>query len=481
MIFLRRLWALSDCSMGLLGGKIEIAMEIPAEVWQHSAQINGRVSSRKTTLDDFIELTRLYMNLQRPGRVRECLSVLLRIAPDNAEVQNLYSECMLMFSEYWNVPPLDELSKPNILIIGSYLGEGGNTGDSASRLALDKALRKRCPDCRVQVMTRVLPQHLLGPVVSLHECGPAAWYDLNRTVKLAIVLGGGIVEPRGIGVQTRLRALERNTKIPIVWLGVAADYTSSYTKEELNSIRESLRRCDRVFARDPASQQFLRELAPDCKIELCPDVTLLLEPQESYVNFGFGLTIGLNVRPTWNCPDFHEKMAGLCDLLIERYGARLVFFPFAFVGVEDMAAGREILGRMSKPEGMVFLPRPLPPPRMLDAVSRVDMMISMRLHSNLFAFGANIPFAGICYHPKVNEFCNRYGGPESILYEGSGVYDPNIYGYAYDYNFPNAEAMFERVGALVESRPANKIGPLRRELNQIVDELCSRYLLKKAS
>jgi len=449
----------------------------PKEIFQRTREISERDPKGPRFVSDYLELIDLFKKLERPGRVRECLQILHREYPDNPDVMKAFNEFQTEFPIY-NSPDIS-LRPPQVLLIGSFLGMNGNVGDEAAAIAVRDAMLKRNPFCSFKLLTRTQPQYLEDDLFSLRELGWAILEDLKRAVKVAIVVGGGVVEPGPTSVQSCLSLIEKKSKIPIVWLGVNADPSSRYSATERQSIKESLQRCDRVIARNRFSQDFLKSLAPNMKIELCADVTLLLKPEESYMNFGFGQAIGLNLRSLWLTTDFITKMADLCDLLIEKRNAKIIFFPFSRISDIDLQSAEGVRSRLRHPERMEIVERFLPPKQMLDAISKIDFMISMRLHPSVFAFANRIPFAGIAYHRKVEDFCEHYADENHCLYRHYPKGGDSSFGTFSDSKFPSADELYEKVSYLMDYPRKYQPEGARAQLDQIISQISAQYGLSE--
>lgn len=120
--------------------------------------------------------------------------------------------------------------------------------------------------------------------------------------------------------------------------------------------------------------------------------------------------IGVSVR-AWSKAKFGEdyisKLAKACDNIADT-GKEIIFIPMQYPS--DIAVSKKAASMMKNKS--YVLTRRYTPSEMLGIVGRVDAMVSMRLHTLIFAAVKNIPMVGIIYDPKIEYYLKELDMPE---------------------------------------------------------------------
>jgi len=133
--------------------------------------------------------------------------------------------------------------------------------------------------------------------------------------------------------------------------------------------------------------------------------------------------IGVSVREyKGNGLDSKRIFAQVADYLIEKYKAKIIFFPFKFD--EDVHISEEILSLMRNKAEVLKIK--LEPEELLSVLSRLFLVVGVRLHSIIFSSMANIPFIAFNYDPKVKYFVEDLGLSEVLLETGESISLKNI-------------------------------------------------------
>lgn len=206
-----------------------------------------------------------------------------------------------------------------------------------------------------------------------------------------LIVGGG-----GLFIKTPPKPFDtfdkwgHSVKPGLSFFGVSIEGLSP----EYEAVTKMLIEKSRFFiVRDTRSFELLRKLSP--KVELAPDITFLY-PRRVRRDPSPRL-IGVNLRKTDTCN------ASLWAASINSLGGRKVLIPMS-----DLEDCRDI-DAMSGVEG-----EPLPSFD-ISVYSRLEFMVSMRLHSIIFAVQNAIPVIGIAYAPKVRNFFHDLGLKEFCL------------------------------------------------------------------
>lgn len=120
--------------------------------------------------------------------------------------------------------------------------------------------------------------------------------------------------------------------------------------------------------------------------------------------------IGVSVR-AWSKAkygdDYVAKIAKACDSIADT-GKEIIFIPMQFPS--DIAISKRVASMMKNKS--YILMKKYTPAEILGIVGRVDAMVSMRLHTLIFAAVKNIPMVGIVYDPKIEYYLKELDMPE---------------------------------------------------------------------
>ncbi len=122
-------------------------------------------------------------------------------------------------------------------------------------------------------------------------------------------------------------------------------------------------------------------------------------------------TVGVSVR-SWQKALYGEdsyinSLAKACDDIAEK-GSRIVFLPMEYP--RDIDISKKVMNKM-KSESYIFKNR-YTPAQILGITGCFDIMVSMRLHTLIFAAVKNVPMVGIIYDPKVEYYLQELDMPE---------------------------------------------------------------------
>ena len=313
-------------------------------------------------------------------------------------------------------------SRRGVLICGSY--GHGNAGDEAILEAIISAFRSRDPQLPITVLSR-------SPEETEKRHGVKAIYKFNMpavfaamaksrlfisgggsliqdatssrslyyylyTIKMAKVLGCKVIM-YGCGIGPVSRKFNRLMSRIVINM-----FVDSITLREEDSFKElgsfGVCRPKIQISSDPA---LTLSKAPDEEIDAAM-AQLGLEPNGKYLCI---------VPRKW--PGFEEKahcFASCADELSRRMGLRTVFLS---IDHKNDALAAEIIGRHMETE-FTIAPDVFPPHLTIGLLSRMEAVISMRLHGLIFSAGQGVPVTGVSYDPKVNSFLRCIGQPSCI-------------------------------------------------------------------
>lgn len=173
-------------------------------------------------------------------------------------------------------------------------------------------------------------------------------------------------------------------------------------------VRRAIERCALVTLRDPQSLEELQSLGvTHDNIHVTGDPAFTLkptcEPRAMFRQLGIGddaHVVGISVRNLPDNANFPGQFARLCDRLSRELGKTVVFLVMQ--ESRDEAISRQIMAQMSAPAYLAKTPGD--PGAMLSMIRDMDAVVSMRLHTIIFAAQMQVPVVGCVYDPKVSAF-----------------------------------------------------------------------------
>ena len=361
-----------------------------------------------------------------------------------------------------------KLWRDGVVICGAY-GKG-NSGDNAILNAIVEQLRHIDPDLPICALSRdPMETKLCANINSVHSFNTFKIGRLLRRCRLYIS-GGGTLMQDATSTRSLLyylfsirQARFHGCKIMLYGCGVGP---ISRPRNQKRAGKVLDRCADIISVRDRYSYEFLHQLGvTKPEIHLNADPALLIDPPDTdelraYLRRS-GLTDGkrymmMAVRP-WE--GFDEKVAAFAnaaDYAHREYG--LIPILYAMEPNRDEAAAKAVAAKVRCPH--LVLSAGINGGEILALVRRMSLVVSMRLHTLIFASGQGVPMVGVVYDPKVSGFLD---------YLGQELYLPLAE--------VNAAALGDLIDAAIAEEPfgAENIERLRR-LSRKNEELAKRLL-----
>lgn len=102
-----------------------------------------------------------------------------------------------------------------------------------------------------------------------------------------------------------------------------------------------------------------------------------------------------------------EKMAHICDALVERYNCHIIFVPMKYPS--DLTVSIDINGAM-KHKGTILEHR-YNEETLIHFMGHMDLLLCMRLHAMIYGALEHVPMLGFNYDPKVEYYAKELGIP----------------------------------------------------------------------
>ncbi len=292
------------------------------------------------------------------------------------------------------------------VLLSGYYGFG-NIGDEAVLQAIVEGLRARDPGVEITVLSASPEQTArLYNVNALNRCSFLKIFLGLLKCDVFVSGGGSLFQNKTsnrsflyyIGLVWLAKALRKKAVIFAQGFGPLNGRINQYLAGSI------LNRVDLITLRDGDSLKKVKALGitkPAVKLSADPSFCLTFPALK---NTRPVLGIALRELPE---KDDYRALAGIIDWLVETYKCSPLFL--CFYPLKDRNAALSLAKEM---EGKLEIIDKISTPReMLSAMSKLDLLIGMRLHSLIFATMCNVPMLGLSYDPKVKAFMKGIGQP----------------------------------------------------------------------
>lgn len=310
-------------------------------------------------------------------------------------------------------------AKDGVVICGAY--GRGNAGDDAILEAILQEMRGIDPDMPVTVISKdPKATRLSYRVRAVSRMNIPAWRRAMKHARLYINGGGSLIQDvtsrRSLWfyLHNIIAAKNAGCRVQMYGCGIGPVTRESHRKLAARVLNSKV---DVITLREPDSRDELRVMGVDRpEILLTADPALTLHRAPDDETDSVLLRAGIPPRGRYICfalrqwKGFESKaplFARAAVYAYETYGLTPVF-----AAVEkhlDPVAARQAAAGLAIPH--YFLDDAGGAGTIIGALSRMELVVSMRLHALIFAAGQGIPLAGVVYDPKVSAFL-RYIGQE---------------------------------------------------------------------
>ncbi len=308
-------------------------------------------------------------------------------------------------------------------VISGYYGFQ-NSGDEALLYAMIENLRALAPHIRLCVLSKSPKQ--TAQEYGVYSVNRFRFLKLKKTIKNSklFISGGGsllqdVTSSKSLWYYLTLMKMAEKLGVPVmVYANGIGPINRAKNREDA---RQVLSQVKAITLRENDSLQELKslEIPLDAAfVTADPALTLRASSKENAEKIltGIGvlpetMLLGVSVRAWKNCkPDFLEELSGAIDEICAEYGLRPLLLPLKHP--EDVSVAEEIAAKL-KTENYV-LTQKLSAGDMLSVTGRCRVMLSMRLHSLIYAADMYVPTVGIVYDPKISGFM-KYLGMEHFV------------------------------------------------------------------
>lgn len=124
--------------------------------------------------------------------------------------------------------------------------------------------------------------------------------------------------------------------------------------------------------------------------------------------------VGVSVRSWKDIDRFSVDLARLCDMIYEKFDMNIVFIVMQ--PSKDRAISEKVMENMKNRSYIIgegYSPREL-----MGVISLMNIVLSMRLHTLIFAASRAVPLIGFVYDPKIEHYINKFEMPNGGTIDG---------------------------------------------------------------
>lgn len=315
--------------------------------------------------------------------------------------------------------------RSGVVICGAY--GHGNAGDEAILSGMIKQVQSLDSDLLITVISRSpRDTQITHGINAIGRGGVRKQNRAFRQAKLYINGGGSLIQDvtsrRSLWfyLYTIRKAKKLGCKVQMYGCGIGPLKNDADCRMSASVLNKFV---DAMTLRDPDSLALLKEIGvtkPDIILAADPVMSIPACPEEETQKFMAenGLAenekyLCLSLRP-W--PGLEEKIPAIADAIRYAYtefGLKPVFMPMNYA--KDCEVSKQVANAAQLP--CVMLPEIRETELAIGVMSKMKLVVAMRLHSLLFAANTGVPSVGISYDPKVSGFLEYTGYGRSIDFE----------------------------------------------------------------
>ena len=115
----------------------------------------------------------------------------------------------------------------------------------------------------------------------------------------------------------------------------------------------------------------------------------------------------VSVRNWKDMDKFIGKFAEMCDTIVEKYDRNIVFLGMQMP--HDITVSEKVRAKMK--QNAYILKNNHSPYEVMGIISQADFILSMRLHTLIFAARQCVPLIGFVYDPKIEYYLEKLDMP----------------------------------------------------------------------
>lgn len=367
---------------------------------------------------DEAQLAAHLVTLTANASLRETMGQrLYKKASEKFSISTMVQEQMRIYTSILNREARKKKKRDGIVICGAY--GHGNAGDNAILQSIMASIHKIDPDMPVTILAKD-PQAIgkMLRVKSIYTFNIPAVMRVMRHTQLYINGGGSLIQNvtsnRSLWYYLSTLSLAKFLRNKVVMYGCGIGPING-DKNVRQVVRVLNRHVDTITLRENQSRAELAAYGVDRpKIEVTSDPAIVLRPCQEDLTIQFMKRHSLDPNGKYACfilrswKGFSKKTQAIAesvDYLYETYGITPLFIPINVY--HDTEAAHMVTSKFHAP--CVVIHEEMESEMLISLLSRMELVVSMRLHGLIFSAISGVPLVGISYDPKVNAFIDYLG------------------------------------------------------------------------
>lgn len=333
----------------------------------------------------------------------------------NYSVSKMAADSVTAYEAAWR----ENNEKQYHVVMSGYYGFN-NSGDEAILLSMHKNIQALGENYHITVLTNK-PEETKGKY-DVEVVYRFSFWEVIRALKKCDVLlsgGGSLLQDSTstrslmyyLSIIVAAKALGKKVMLYANGIGPVS------RRQNRRIVKRVVNKADLITLREENSFSELKAMGVDerkCFVTADPVFTMDCSSketaQEMLKNAGVPLDkpiVGVSVRNWRDMDGFIDDFARLCDVIGEKYNRTIVFIVMQVP--QDIKISQKVQEKMKTKS--YLLKEPYTPFEIMGIIRCMDFILSMRLHTLIFAARQHIPLIGFVYDPKIDYYLEKLHMP----------------------------------------------------------------------
>lgn len=330
-------------------------------------------------------------------------------------VTKMAGDCVKAYDAAWK-----ETHVPQYHVVMSGYYGFNNTGDEAIMLSMHKNIQEMGDNYHITVLSN-------KPQETKEKYGIEAVYrfgvrDVLRAIKNCDVLlsgGGSLLQDststRSLMYYLSITATAKMMRKKVMLYANGIGPVSGERNRRL--VKQVVNKADLITLREENSYEELLSMGVNpkkCFVTADPVFTMdgISPEQAQDILKAEGVPMDkpmvvVSVRNWKDMDKFIGRFAEMCDIIVEKYDRNIVFLGMQMPN--DITVSEKVRKKMK--QNAYILKGNYSPYEVMGIISQADFILSMRLHTLIFAARQRVPLIGFIYDPKIEYYLEKLDMP----------------------------------------------------------------------